>query len=364
MTSSPELQYLPKAHLHIHLEGAMRPATLAELCRKYGIQRPVDTRGKRFANFIGFNEVYRAACDCIRTRDDLSRVIFEVAEDAAHQGVFWIEPAFDAERYSTLREDNPYRLFDTQMEGWRFALSAAEKASQATGVGIGYISAVDRTRPPEQGLKRARVTAELAHSKEHLIQSGMECFDGKHPGIVAFGLHGNEEGNPPELFEQVFQLALADTDLLSTPHAGEIAPFPGQGVASVASAVNCLGANRVQHGVLAFKDKELLEQLAREGVCLDVCPSSNIQLSVFPTIETHPLPEILRAGVPCSIGSDDPLLFGPNLLDEYELCRNQMGLSDELIATLARNSFLHSGAPQEVKSAGIAAVDKWLNTGS
>ena len=116
--------------------------------------------------------------------------------------------------------------------------------------------------------------------------------------------------------------------------------------------------------MLAFKDKGLLKQLAREGVCLDVCPSSNIQLSVFPTIETHPLPEILRAGVPCSIGSDDPLLFGPNLLDEYELCRNQMGLSDELIATLARNSFLHSGAPQEVKSAGIAAVDKWLNTGS
>jgi adenosine deaminase len=355
---------LPKAHLHIHLEGAMRPETLAELCERYGIERPADTRGLRFDNFGGFNEVYWAASHCIRSREDLARLVLEVAEDAAQQGALWIEPAFDADRYSTLRDGSPHRLFQTPEEGWRFALAAAETASRATGVGIGYMSAIDRTRSLEQGLERAQLTARLVRSGEHLIQSGMACFNGPHPGIVALGLHGNEEGYPPELFEEIFRLGAIDAGLLSTPHAGEIAPFPGGGSASVANAIDYLGANRVLHGVLAVEDPALVDRLARDGVCLDVCPSSNMQLSVFPSIEAHPLPRMLEAGVPCDIGSDDPLLFGPDLLDEYELCRNQMELSDSLIATLARSSFEHSGAPPEVKAAGVAAVNAWFDEGA
>ena len=361
MTINRDLRSLPKAHLHIHLEGAMRPETLSELCGRYDIERPADTRGEKFNNFGGFNQVYWAACHCIRTQDDLARLILEVAEDAALQGAWWIEPAYDADRYSSLRNGDPYQLFQTQEEGWRFALAAAETASRATGVGIGFMSAIDRAMPLEQGLKRARVTAQLVRTGEHIIESGMACHNSQYPGIVALGLHGNEEGFPPEKFDQVFQIGARDVGLLSTPHAGEIAPFKGGGPASVASAIDCLGADRVLHGVLAIEDPALVDRLARDNICLDICPSSNLQLSVFPSIEAHPLPKMLEAGVPCDIGSDDPLLFGPSLLDEYELCRNEMGLSDQLIATLARNSFEHSGAPPEVKAAGALGVNAWLD---
>ena len=358
--TSRDLQALPKAHLHIHLEGAMRPSTLTELCERYGIERPQDTRGQQFDNFGGFVNMFWAACEGIRTRDDLARLILEVAEDAAAHGAWWIEPAFDAERYSTLREGSPYRLFETQEEGWRFALETAEAAEKATGVGIGFMSAVDRIAPLPRAMERATVTAQLVSSGQHMIQGSMASFREPHAGIVAFGLHGNEEGFPPEPFAEAFRLALHGTDLLSTPHAGEIAPFPGCGPASVAAAIDDLGAHRILHGVLAAHDDALVERLAREKICLDVCPSSNLLLKVFPSVQAHPLPRLLDAGVPCDLGSDDPLLFGPSLLDEFVLCREDMGLSDTQLASLARTSFAYSGAPQQVKEAGITAVDAWL----
>jgi adenosine deaminase len=355
-----DLRALPKNHLHIHLEGAMRPETLAELCERYALERPQDTRGKRFANFGGFNDLYWAATECIRTRDDLARVVLEVAQDAASHGVWWMEPAFDTERYSTLREGNPFRLFETQKEGWLFMLEAASAASKATGVGIGYTSAIDRTRSLESAMYRAQVTAEIVNSGAHVIDMQAGGYIGRHAGIVAMGLHSNEAGFPPEPFEAAFRAAIDGTGLLSTPHAGEIAPAPGQGPASVAGAIDALGADRIAHGVLAITEPELIERLAAEQICLDVCPTSNILLSVFPSIAEHPLPEFLDAGVACSLGSNDPLLFGPGLLEEYELCRAEMALNDHQLARLAKASFQYSGAPAELRDAGVEAVDRWL----
>ena len=357
-----DLRALPKNHLHIHLEGAMRPKTLDELCERYALKRPQDTRGKRFANFGGFNDLYWAATECIRTRGDLARVVHEVAQDAASQGVWWMEPAFDTERYSTLREGSPFRLFETQKEGWLFMLEIASAASKATGVGIGYISAIDRTMPLVSAMHRAQVTAEIVNCGAHMIDMRAGDFTGLHAGIVAMGLHSNEVGYPPEPFADAFRAATDGTGLLSTPHAGEIATAPGQGPASVAGAIDVLGADRIAHGVLAITDAELVDRLASEKICLDVCPTSNVLLSVFPSIAEHPLPDLLAAGVPCSLGSDDPLLFGPGLLEEYELCRAEMGLDDHQFARLAKASFAHSGAPTQLRDAGVKAVDKWLES--
>ncbi len=355
-----DLQTLPKAHLHLHLEGAMRPATLAELCARHGIAQPADTRGQKFEDFGGFLKVFWAACDGIRNRDDLARLIFEVAEDAIADGAWWIEPAFDAARYSTLRAGSPHQLFESQEEGWLFALEAAEAASRATGVGIGFVSAVDRIMPLEHAMERAKATAGLVRAGRHTIQSGMPCFEGRHAGIVAFGLHGKEEEHPPAPFAEAFAVALDGTGLLSAPHAGEIAPFPGGGAASVAGALDHLRPQRIAHGVLAIEDDALVARLAAERICLDICPTSNLLLNVFPSPEAHPLPRLLEAGVPCTLGSDDPLLFGASLADEFALCRHGMGLDDAWLAAMARNSFLHSGAPQPVKDAGLAAVAAWL----
>jgi adenosine deaminase len=354
-----DLKALPKANLHLHLEGAMRPATLAELCARHGALPPADTRGRRFADFSAFLEVFWAACDGIRSRDDLARLILEVAEDAAADGAWWIEPAFDAARYSTLRAGRPDRLFETQEEGWLFVMEAAEAASRATGVGIGFVSAVDRIMSQGHAMERAAVTARLVKSGRHMIRSGMPCFEGQHAGIVAFGLHGKEEGHPPAPFADAFAIALDGTGLLSTPHAGEIAPAPGAGAASVAEAIDHLRAQRIAHGVLAIEDDALVARLAAGRVCLDVCPTSNLLLGVFDSLLAHPLPRLLRAGVPCTLGNDDPLLFGASLLDEFTLCRDGMGLDDDRLAAMARDSFIHSGAPQPVKDAGAAAVAAW-----
>ena len=338
----------------------MRAETLDELCERYALARPQDTRGQRFANFGGFNDLYWAATECIRTRDDLARVVYEVAQDAASHGVWWMEPAFDTERYSTLREGSPFRLFETQKEGWLFMLEVASAASKATGVGIWYISAIDRTQSLESAMYRARVTAETVNSGAHMIDMRAADYVGRHAGIVAMGLHSNEVGYPPEPFESAFRAAIDGTGLLSTPHAGEIAPTPGRGSASVAGAIDALGADSIAHGVLAITDPELVDRLAREQICLDVCPTSNVLLSVFPSIAEHPLPDFLAAGVPCSLGSDDPLLFGPSLLEEYELCRTEMALNDHQLARLAKASFQHSGAPAQLREAGVTAVDRWL----
>ena len=355
------LRHLPKAHLHLHLEGAMRPATLTEFCERYKIKRPSDTRGKQFSNFAAFNEVYRAASDSIRTKQDLARVIQEVAEDAAEDGANWIEPAFDADRYTILRADRSLRLFETPYEGWLFALEAARNASEKTGVGISFISAIDRTRPIEQANERATLTTNLISSQKHQITA--KNINGGEPyaGIIGLGLHGNEEGYPPEIFAEAFQIVTKKTEALSIPHAGEIAPTPGKGPESVEKAIDILSASRIQHGVLAIQDEVLIEKIKEKNICLDVCPSSNIQLSVFPNIQAHPLPLLIESGVSCSLGSDDPLLFGPSLLDEFELCREQMRLSDNTLAQLARNSFKYSGAPKKIVEQGLRDIDAWLN---
>ena len=354
------LKHLPKAHLHLHLEGAMRPATLTEFCERYKIKRPSDTRGKQFSNFAAFNEVYRAASDSIRTRQDLARVIQEVAEDAAMDGATWIEPAFDADRYTILRADKSLRLFETPCEGWLFALDAARHASEKTGVGIGFISAIDRTRSIEQANERAKLTYSLISSQRHQITAKNINGGEPYPGIIGLGLHGNEEGYPPEIFAEAFQIVAKKTETLSIPHAGEIAPTPGKGPESVEKAIDILGASRIQHGVLAIHDEVLMKKIKEKNICLDVCPSSNIQLSVFPNIQTHPLPLLIEAGIPCSLGSDDPLLFGPGLLDEFELCREQMHFSDDTLAQLARNSFHYSGAPKTIMDQGLKDIDAWL----
>ncbi len=360
MTGARDLRALPKAHLHIHLEGAMRRETLEELCQRYDVPVPPDTRGQRFDNFDGFVETYFAACRCLVTRDDLARLVREVAEDAAAHGAWWIEPAFDAERFMVPGPDRRPPLFASQEEGWEFALEAAQAAGCATGVGIGYLSAVDRSQPVEQALERARITAELVKRDRHGIESGMASLTGRHAGIVAFGLHGNEEGFPPEPFAEAFRIALDDTGLLSAPHAGEIAPWPDGGPASVRDALDHLGADRIMHGVLAIEDEALLNRLGEAGVCLDVCPSSNLLLNVFPDVAAHALPRLLELGIPCDLGSDDPLLFGPDLVDEFTLAREEMGLDDHALADLARSSFEYSGAPSEVKAAGLAAIGDWL----
>lgn len=306
---------------------------------------PVDTRYQKFDNFDAFASVYIAACDCLRDESDLHRLVCEVAEDAKASGVRWMELALSMLSFCAHR-------FGGQRETLRIVMRAAEKAEQVTGVGMGFVVAVERMFPVEQA-------EELAHLVRTCVDDDDMKICGRR-GIVGFGLHGSEEGFPPEPFAKAFSIACDGTGVMSVPHAGEIAPHPGQGAKSVRDAYQLLKAKRIAHGVLAADDDELLQELIDAGICFDVCPSSNFLLRVVPSLSTHPLSKLCKRGVACTINSDDKLLFGYGLVEEFELCRVELSMSDEELAQCARNSFRYSCAPKDVIESGLADIEKWL----
>lgn len=326
--STRSLLSLPKAHLHVHLEGAMRPTTLAELAERSGIEVP--TCPDRFGGFRDFLNLYRTASGAIRTLNDLQRVMREVVEDAHADGAVWVEPAVHVPNHDNLGPD------ELVLEA---LLDAARSAAVATGTGVGLIVALDRTLPLEMELDQARLAVKYADD-----------------GVVALGLASDETAAPPEHFEAAFRLT-REVGLLTTPHAGE-----HDGPRSVRGALEALGADRVQHGVRAVEDRDLVLRLANQGICLDVAPSSNAALGVVKDLADHPLPQLLSAGVACSINADDPLLFGSGLESEYRLCRHVLGLDDAALAECARASVLHSGAPDQLKHKADSAIDQWLET--
>jgi adenosine deaminase len=343
-TSEKDLISLPKAELHLHLEGAMRRTTLVELCEKNGISPiPPDTQGQRFDGFSAFVDVYIAACECLREPSDVKRLMLEVVQDAKDSGATWVEiaPSF------TFYADR----FGGPFETLKLLAEAAEEAEKATGVGLGLVVSIER----QLGVEAAETLARLVQkATSELTICGRRA-------VVGFGVHGPEEGNPPAQFANAFEIACGSGDVASLPHAGEIAPSPGQGVQSVIDAVTLLKAQRIGHGVLAYGDEDAMKLLQNSNVCLDVCPSSNYLLMVVPTIESHPIAKMLESGVPCSINADDPLLFGCTLAGEYEICRKHLCMDDAALAKSARYSFQYSRAPESFKTKNLADIDQWLS---
>jgi adenosine deaminase len=322
-----DLAALPKAHLHIHLEAAMRPSTLADLAAKYAMPMP-EIRG--YGSFTAFSDMYVGAVAVLRERDDWERLADEMMADHAADGCVYAEPSFGAINYRD--------RFASDRDCWELVLDVFGAAAARHGVALRWMVPVDRVmESPSEATDTARLAVAL---KDH--------------GAVSFGLHNDEVGHPPADFVDAFRIA-RDGGLMSTPHAGEL-----EHGGFVADSVALLGARRIQHGVRAFEVPGLVERLAEERICLDVCPTSNILLSVFPSLEAHSLPALLDAGVPCSVNADDPLLFGPDLLDEYELCRTKLGFDDERMAHIARCSVEFGGAPDDVKAAAYAGIDAWL----
>ncbi len=326
--SKRDLRTLPKAHLHVHLEGAMRPETLAELSERHGLPEPLQPDGS-FSRFI---QLYRAACEGLRAVDDLVRLVREVAEDAAAAGAVWVEPA------TWLTPSAAARVGVRDEEAMLEVLvDAATRAARETHVGVGLMLSANRVQPPTDAVGLAHLAARHAGR-----------------GVVAFGLADDETRAPPEPFAAAFGIARA-AGLISAPHAGEHG-----GPDSVRGALDALGARRIEHGVRAAEEPALLDRLAAEEVCLDVCPTSNVQLHVVASYADHPLQTLLDAGVQVSLNADDPLFFGSGLLEEYELARHTFGLDDAALARIAACSIRASGAPESVKVAAFANIEHWL----
>jgi adenosine deaminase len=330
--SGRDLRQLPKGHLHLHFELGMRPGTFAELAEAQGVPIP-PIRG--FSGFGGFVARVETALALLRTPADFDRLVDEMIDDAVADGVTYVEPSFWPYRYPG--------VFDAPEQAWERVLARSAATGAARGVTVRWMAAVDRVRDsPEQAAAIARLAVRHAAA---------------NAGVVGLGLHNDEDGHPPEPFAEAFAIAV-DGGLLSTPHAGEL-----DGPASVRGALDVLRAHRLQHGIRVREDPALLERVVAEGICLDVCPTSNVSLSVVPGLAEHPLPELLAAGVRCSINADDPLLFGPGCLAEYELCRTSLGLTDAQLAACARTSIEAGAAPEPVRAAALAGIDAWLAGG-
>ena len=323
------LARLPKAHLHLHIEGAMRRGTLAELAAERG-EQPPDVR--RYSSFEEFLLRYSAAARLVRTgpRESLLRVVREVVEDAVADGAVWVEPHFNPLTYQE-RPEAALEVLDAVIDEGR-------RTAARCGIGFGVLMVARRNADPAEAVRLAHLAARRAGE-----------------GVVAFGLAGDEARYAPEPFAEAFAVA-RDAGLIPAPHAGELA-----GPDSVRAALDTLGAQRIAHGVRAVEDPALVERLTAEGVVLDVCPTSNVALGVVDSLSGHPLPLLLRAGVRCTLNGDDPLLFGSGLLDEYEIARAAMGLADPELAAVARTSIEASGAPRDLADHALKRIDAWLD---
>jgi adenosine deaminase len=323
------LACLPKADLHLHLEGAMRYRTLSDLARRNGEHRPPALGGH--VTFDAFKDLYRYAVSVIRSPRDLHRLVHEAVEDAANCGAVWIEPQFNPTNYVPA-------LFSRPEDVLEFVLEAAAEAARRYGVGIGMMLAASRNRDPRH------VTA-LAHLAVRHAERG----------VVAFGLAGDECAADAEQFVEAFAI-VRRAGLICAPHAGEFAGAP-----KILAVLDALVPDRIAHGVRAAESQALMGRLAGTPVTLDVSLHSNFRLRVVPSIGQHPLPILLDHGIRCTLGSDDPLLFGSDLLAEYLSARSELSLTDSQLAGIALTSISASGAPPSLIENAKARIAAWLS---
>jgi aminodeoxyfutalosine deaminase len=282
----------PKVELHVHLEATVRPETLLEIARKNDYGLPANTVEGirdlyRFRDFDHFIEVWILTTNAFRDAGDFRRIVVDYAHEAKRHGAVYFEGIFSPiER--TWRGVGWDDIFSGYCDG-------IEEARELHGVEVRLTPDITRGASPEDGVDAVRYAAKY-----------------RERGIVGVGLGGEEALFPPEKFEDAFQLA-ADEGLASVPHAGEVVGPP-----SIWGALETLGARRIRHGIRAVEDPALVHELAGRRTVLDVCPISNLRTGVVRSLEDHPLPQLLGAGVPCTVSTDDPEMFDTDLTREYE----------------------------------------------
>jgi aminodeoxyfutalosine deaminase len=290
----------PKIELHVHLEGTVRPATLLEIARRNDYALPTETEEGLaelydFRDFAHFIEVWILTTNALRTEEDFRQVVVDYAAEAASHGAVYLEAIFSpGERVKR------GIAWDAIFSGY---CDGAHEARELHGVEVRLTPDVVRGFPLEDAEQVVRYSAAY-----------------RDRGIVGVGLGGLEADYPPEPYEPAFTLA-RELGLASVPHAGEVAGPP-----SVRVALEELGADRVRHGIRAIEDPGLVNELAGRGTVLDVCPISNVRTRAVASLETHPLPRLVEAGVRCSISTDDPAMFGTDLTTDYDAAA-RLGLS-------------------------------------
>jgi adenosine deaminase len=289
------IRRMPKAEIHVHLEGSVRPATLLELARRNGVKPPADDEAGlreffRFRDFPHFIEVYIAVCSCLRTPEDFATIVRELGEDAAAQNTRYLEIHFNPETNVRKRGLDFHAMLAGMNQG-------RAEVRERWGIEMRWIA--DGVRDSETSPYSVTQTVDWI--------APLTAAD----GVVALGLGGNEVGHPPAPFAADFARARR-AGLRTVAHAGETT-----GHATVCDSLDLLGVERIGHGVRAWDNRDLVTRIARDRVPLELCPTSNVCTGVVASFAEHPFRAFDEAGVLVTVNSDDPPLFGTTLTEEY-----------------------------------------------
>lgn len=342
------IQAMPKAELHVHLEGSIQPATVLELARRHnqldklpGTDVETLRRWFTFTDFHHFIDIYLTIQDLLRTEEDFALVTYQCGADMAAQNIRYREVTF-----------TPFTHTDYQAKGVTIdhilaGLEAGRRKAQAEfGVEIRWIFDIPRNLSFPQRDGRSYDPYPGERTLEYALA-------GQAKGVVGFGLGGSEINAPPEPFGHAF-IAAKEAGLLSVPHAGETV-----GPASVWGAVVALRADRIGHGVRAIEDPHLLALLKERRIPLEVNPTSNVCLHVYHSLREHPFPHLDRMGLIVTLNSDDPPLFNATLSQEYQALAQEFGYGPADLIRVARNAFEVAGAEPAVKARLLAEFDGW-----
>jgi adenosine deaminase len=324
---------IPKAELHLHIEGTLEPEMVFELATKHALQLRYPTvealrSAYRFADLQSFLDVYYAAAQVLRDEDDFHALTWAYLQRAHKQGIVHVEIFFDPQTHTSRGVP-----FDTVVAGIRRALLEGERALGITHrlimCFLRHLSAEDAMKTLEESLPHAQA-------------------------IAAVGLDSSELGHPPVKFAEVFARARRE-GFLTVAHAGEEGP-----PAYISEALDVLEASRIDHGVRSEEDPVLIARLVRDRVPLTVCPLSNVMLKVFERIEYHNIKRLLDLGVCVTVNSDDPAYFGGYLVENYRAVYQGLNLSRADITRLARNSIEASFLPAADKDAWTRKIDEFV----
>jgi adenosine deaminase len=319
---------LPKAELHVHLEGTAPPELVRRIARRNGLELPhgLFAAPDRFAwrDFLDFLRTYDLAASVIRTGEDYRDITYEYLASCAHDDVVYVELTASIEHARLVGVGDA--------EHWEGIARGIDDARRDFGIEARILSSAVRNF----GVEAAVAVAEHTAARPH-------------PYVVGFSMAGDEAGYPPGPFAEAYAIAAA-AGLGCTVHAGEWA-----GADSVRAALE-LPVTRIGHGVRAIEEPGLVAELARRHVTLEVCPTSNVVLGVFASFDAHPFPALHDAGVPVTLGSDDPPYFGASVAGEYALARERFGLDDAGLRSITRTAIEASFAPPDLRARLLARV--------
>ncbi|MDI3388632.1 adenosine deaminase [Streptomyces sp. B-S-A8] len=307
--------HLPKAELHLHIEGTLEPELAFALAARNGVELPyADTEELRraylFEDLQSFLDLYYGLMAVLHTEADFEELADAYLARAAEQGVRHAEIFFDPQAHTARGV-----ALGTVVEGLGRAL---DRSRERYGISTRLIMCFLRDESAESAL------ATLEAAKPHLHR------------ITGVGLDSAEAGHPPAKFREVYEAAAA-LGLRRVAHAGEEGP-----AAYVTEALDVLGVERIDHGLRCMEDASLVERLVRDRIPLTLCPLSNVRLRAVDVLEDHPLPRMMAAGLLCTVNSDDPSYFGGYVGDTFHAVHEALGLDREQLRELARNSFLAS----------------------